>query len=123
MASKSAEWMPNLVDNDHITIPNGQSISTHVNTHGQTIVGFIIPDTLTGTKLNILAARSGDQDNYITVCNTLGTDFELTKSTQSGTRYYSFSPSDLLPIQRLKVQSDAVQSGGDCTIYVVSRAL
>ncbi len=123
MASKSAEWMPNLVDNDHITIPNGQSISTHVNTHGQTIVGFIIPDTLTGTKLKILAARSGDKDNYIIVCNTLGTDFELTKSTQSGIRYYSFSPSDLLPIQRLKVQSDATQSGGDCTIYIVSRAL
>ena len=123
MASKSAEWMPNLVDNDHITIPNGQSISTHVNTHGQTVVGVIIPDSLTGTKLKILAARSGDKDNYIIVCNTLGTDFELTKSTQSGTRYYSFSPSDLLPIQRLKVQSDATQSGGDCTIYIVSRAL
>lgn len=120
---RSVEWMPNLVDDDHITIPNGQSLSTHVNTHGQTIVGFIIPDTLSGTKLKILAARSGDKDNYITVCNTLGTDFELTKSTESGTRYYSFSPSDLLPIQRLKVQSDAVQSGGDCTIYVISRAL
>jgi len=123
MGSRSVEWMPNLVDDAHITIPNGQSLSTHVDTHGQTIVGFIIPDTLTGTKLKILAARSEDKDNYIFVCNTLGADFELTKSTESGTRYYSFSPSDLLPIQRLKVQSDAAQSGGDCTIHIVSRAL
>lgn len=120
---KSSEWMVNLVDDQAITIEVGLSLSSFVNVHGQTIVGFIIPDTLTGTKLKILAARSGDPNNYIYVCNTLGVDFELTKSTQSGSRYYSFSPSDLLPVQRLKVESNLQQSGVDCVINVVSRGL
>jgi len=123
MGNNAAEWLPNLVDDQHLTIPTGLSLSTELNTHGQTVVGFVIPDTLTGSKLKILAARKADPSNYIIVCNTLGADFELTKSTESGTRYYSFSPSDLLPIQKIKVQSDETQSGQDCTIYVISRAL
>lgn len=117
--TRASEYMKKLSFDLSVTINDGLSVSNVVNTYGQSVVGLIIPSTLTGTQITIQSSISATGTFY-NMYNTEGNQMVITFGGQG---WYQLLASDLTSAQYIKLVSNVAQSGSDCDITLIARAL
>lgn len=116
---RADEYLLKLSFDQNVTISTGVSVSSIANSRGQSVVGLIIPSTFSGTSLTLVSSTSSTGTFY-DMKNSSG---DLLTITFNGQGWYQLNPTDLTSTQFVKFVSNTTQSGSDCEITLITRAL
>lgn len=102
---------------ESVTISNGGTTSTAIDTSGLSILGIVIPSSFTGTAISF--QTSIDNSTYNNLYNTSNT---LVSMNVTQARSYGIVPSDFAGWRFLKLVSNATE-GGSREIKLLLRTL
>lgn len=99
-----------------VHIASGSQVSASIQVGSKSIVGFIMPETLTSTAMTFEAGRTGTADTV----PLFGTDGAAISVTVAADRWINVQPIDYVSVQNLKLVMGSIEAA-DRIIYVVSR--
>jgi len=116
--SNVQEYINKLNYNETVEILDGQSVSTVLNTYGQSVVGLFIKSGFSGASLTIQTATESGGTFY-DVKNIKGTNVSITFSSAG---FYQLNATDLSGARFIRFISNIAQTG-DTTLTFALRAL